>query len=191
MAIDTDSLTTSVAAPPRSRAGSKATGTVKAQPATSTNATRKDIVEGTLNLFGMGALMFGQFADTKAITMHSPNIGQAAADMADKDEKVASAIDYLQNVGPWAALVSAVLPLGLQIAVNHKILPSGAFQGAGVVDPQVLDSQMRAEILKQQTAALKAQQAAQSEYEEAVRDMQIAAQAQVQAHQGQQEQDAA
>jgi hypothetical protein len=55
------------------------------------------------------------------------------------------------------------MPLALQIAANHGIVKAELVAGGGVVPPQALESQVRADMARQAAAALRAQQEAESE----------------------------
>lgn len=176
MAIDTESLKTTTIAPPRSTK-TAARGTVTRTPArtpSSDHARRKDLVEGVFALGGLACLMGGQFADSAAITAHAPGIAHEAASLAETNDSLAKGIDYLSTVGPYAALMTAAMPLVLQVAANHKLVKAEAFAGAGVVSPDILSAQMKADMLRKQTEAVKAQQEAEAGLQNAIREAQEA-----------------
>jgi hypothetical protein len=120
---------------------------------------------------GQGLLILtGQYADAATVGKHFHPIATEVANIADDNESVAKVIDLVIAVGPYGALVSAVLPFAMQIAANHKWIDPNALMGQGVVPPEVLDAQMRAQVARMQTEALKAQQIAIQEAQQAERD---------------------
>src|SRR5260370_23749011 len=83
------------------------------KPTRSLKGQRKDAVDGIFQLVGLGCIITGQFADAGAITMHSPPISEEMSELAEKNAKIANALDTLLEVGPYAGLVAAVMPLVL------------------------------------------------------------------------------
>lgn len=65
-------------------------------------------------------------ADAAAITLHSPALSGALVAVAEQDPKVARVLDRICAVGPYGALVTAVVGLGAQLAANHGRLADGA-----------------------------------------------------------------
>lgn len=61
--------------------------------------------------------------DSAAFVLHGPPLVDAAVLTAQSDQRVAAWIDRLGEVTPWTMLLAAGLPLGLQIAANHKAIP--------------------------------------------------------------------
>lgn len=108
-------------------------------------------------------LITKQFADAVTVGAHAENISREVSALASTDEKVAKAVDSLLVVGPYTALVMAVLPLALQIGVNHGLLPAGRVPGT--TDPEVLKAQMTAELSQQAADAMQAARLAQEEAE--------------------------
>lgn len=85
-------------------------------------------------------------ADAHAIGKHAPVIAKALAEIADQDPRVAAVLERLAQVGPWGALVGALVPLALQLAANHGASAAITFGGAlGVVHPQALLDEALAE----------------------------------------------
>lgn len=130
----------------------------------SVKETREEALNGIGQLGTFGLVMTGNLADAGAVGMHWPNIAREGAELAESNEYVAKAADFLGQVGPFAAILSAAMPLVLQILANHKVLPADKLGGAGVVKPEVLESQIKTEMAKQAIAALKAQQEAEEEF---------------------------
>lgn len=78
-------------------------------------------------------------ADAYAIGRHTPAISQALGDIADADPRVAAVLEKLAQVGPWGALIGALVPLAMQLAANHGVAAAAQFGSAlGVVNPSVL-----------------------------------------------------
>lgn len=145
-------------APPR-KSGPRAAPKTVAR----TNA-REEAVNGLFQLGQFGCVMFGQHADAAAIGMHGANISREIVNLADMNEKIGAAVDYLLQAGPYAGLVTACLPLALQILANHKRIPS---QGVpGIYPPEMLAAQFEAE---QQAQALRMAQESQAAQEEIAR----------------------
>lgn len=57
--------------------------------------------------------------DATAVTIHAPGIASAIAQTAMDSEQFAAVLDRVLDVGPYGALLGAVLPLALQLACNH------------------------------------------------------------------------
>jgi hypothetical protein len=152
-----------VAAPAR-KAGQRSTPTyVPLPPQESANDRR---VNGLLGLGQMGqglCMMSQQWADAAAIGMHWDPLAHALADLADENEIIAKPIDILIEVGPYGALVTAAMPLVLQILANHKVIDATKLVGQNVVPPEVLESQMKARVARMQSEALREQQQAIAE----------------------------
>jgi hypothetical protein len=124
---------------------------------------RRDAVDGIFQLAGLGCIITGQYADAGAITMHSPPISEEVAELAEKNQKIAGALDTLLEVGPYAGLIAAVMPLVLQILVNHKIFPADKMAGANIVKPEVLESQVKTQMARKAMEALQMQKDAEEE----------------------------
>lgn len=178
MPIDISAVT----APPRKKAGVSASRSnasrtkVEAPQTLSMNERRVQGLFGLGQLIQGGLLMFGQYADAAAMGNSFGPIAQELANTADSNDTIAKPIDFLLEVGPYGALVAAVLPLGLQIAANHGWIDATKLSGQGVVPPAVLEAQMQAQMAQVQTQALRAQneamaqaEAARKEYEEVLK----------------------
>ncbi len=115
-------------------------------------------------------MMTQQWADAAAIGQHFPNLAQELANVADANETIAKPIDFLIEVGPYGALIAAAMPLTLQILANHKVIDATKMIGQGIVPPEVLESQMKAQVAKMQADAIRTQQEAIMEAQIAQRD---------------------
>lgn len=139
---------------------------------------RQEAVDGILQLAQFGCLAFGQFADAGAIGMHGPPIAAEVVELAETNSKVASKVDLLIEVGPYAGLVAAALPFLAQLFVNHGVFKAEQFANAGVVTPQTLESQMKTQMMQRAMAAMREQQRIEDE----MRAMQEEMEARIQAN---------
>lgn len=135
---------------------------------------REEAVNGIFQMVSVGLVVANQWADAGAIEMHGPNVSRETVKLAEKYEKVGNAIDALASVGPFTAIIGAVMPLVLQIAANHKKLPSEKLGALGVKDPRVLESEMRMTAQRQANEYAQMVAAQESEMREAMRDAQLA-----------------
>lgn len=178
MPIDT-SLATK--APPRKSTGR---GNARASVATHMERSPREIREE--GLLGVGQTLQGicilaqQWADAGAIGMHFPKIAPELAKLADQYSIVATGVDLAIQVGPFGALIAAVMPLGMQILANHKMIDASNAVGLGnVVPPEVLEATMKADMMRQvaqaqreQAEAMREAQAAQAEYAKVMNEIQ-------------------
>lgn len=114
-----------------------------ARPAARKLPEREDYrprILGVLQLVAL-PLAFKAPADGAAVEMHAPNIAQALHDLAMEQPEVAAVLDRILKVGPYGALLTAVVPLLLQLAANHGAVPAGIM---GTVPPDVLLAHYRA-----------------------------------------------
>lgn len=74
-----------------------------------------------------------------------PGIARAVSDLAVQHPEVAAVLDRLAVAGPYTALFSAVLPLGIQLLVNHGRLPLEIGTKFGATDPEEIRQQLAAE----------------------------------------------
>ena len=161
VAIDTSALK----APPRKRAtAQKAISAVPQQSTISLATQRRN--EG---LMGLGQLaqglciMSGQYADAATIGRMFPPVALETAKLAEHYDWLAKPLDTIIEVGPFGALLAAVIPFGLQIAANHKLIDANKLSGQGIVPPEILTAQMQAEVAKMQADAMREQQQAMEE----------------------------
>lgn len=89
--------------------------------------------------------------DIVTLDSHKPALATALVDLAESYPVLAAVLDRLAKATPFSALVSVVVSLGVQIAENHKSLPS-AFRGLSpnLVDRDELVDRLTAQV---QTAA--------------------------------------
>lgn len=105
--------------------------------------TKTDYRPGFLGMAQMGAFVASFFSplDAIAVTDHAPSIAEAVQVTADNDPKFATAMDRILSVGPYAALISATVPMVMQILHNHDVVPAEIVKGMGGRSKQeVIDS---------------------------------------------------
>lgn len=73
--------------------------------------------------------------DGIAVATHAPAVAEALNSLALEEPRVAAVLDKVLSVGPYGALLGALVPLAAQIAVNHKRLPAGTL---GTAEPEAL-----------------------------------------------------
>lgn len=174
-------MTAAVSAPPRKSSGTRASKPKTVSTDTRSNyEKRQDGLNGIAQLIQGGLVLTSQWADAAAIGRFAPPIARELALLSDTNETIAKPVDFLIQIGPYGALIEAVLPLALQIAANHRMVDASALTNMGVVPPQVLEAQMKAEVMRMQAEALREQQqaiadanAAQLEYEKFMAAQQV------------------
>lgn len=88
-------------------------------------------------------------ADAAALTQYGPGIADALHDLAVERPEVAGVLDRILSAGPYGALLAAALPLAVQLATNHNLLPAAAASAMGATRPQQLAHAMRANMPQQ------------------------------------------
>jgi len=88
--------------------------------------------------FSAAALSVFLPMDAAAIVIHSPGIIEAANETAKAHPSFAAMLDKIMIMGPYGALVGAMLPLLAQIADNHQILPTTLTRTLGAVSHEQL-----------------------------------------------------
>lgn len=178
MAID---MSGAVKAPPRRITGSptSAKPSAKTSSGVDTRSQKEKRLEGLQGFGQLGqglCMMTQQWSDAAAIGQHWGPIALELSNIAETNKYVASGVDFLIEVGPYGALITAVMPLALQLMANHKMVDATRMGSLGVVPPEVLEAQMKAQVLRMQAEAMKAQQMAldearkaQAEYEASLR----------------------
>lgn len=146
--------TTITVAPPAKTAKPAAKAVVSKAP------EREEALNG-LGQLSQGALIaFRQYADAGAMGMHWPRIAREVASLAGTQEIIAKIIDPLLQAGPYAALITAVMPLVIQVMVNHGKATPGAM---GSVSKDALESQIKTSLAQMELAALRERQAAEKD----------------------------
>jgi hypothetical protein len=160
-------------APPKITRPAATTAAKKAANESSAAQLLKDREEGVNGLFQIGQLaciMTGNWADAGAFETHGPNVSRETAQLGARYEKVGKSLDILSQVGPFTAIIGAVVPLILQIAANHNKIPADKVAGFGVVTPTILEAQQKMQMQQMEMQA----RAAQRRQEEAFRQEQAA-----------------
>lgn len=151
-------VTIDTTAPPR-----KTSAVKKTQQSSAVNLktqARAESVNGFGQLASAVLLMVKQPADAGAVARHWPNVSLEIAKLADTDERVAKMIDNLESVGPYAGIITAVMPFALQILVNHDRIPAESVSGMGVVTKRTLTAQVNVSLAEAELAAIEAEKAA-------------------------------
>lgn len=163
------------ATPPPSTASKPARGRpAKATVAKSSESLANARMQGITGLAQIGGAiceLFGQYHDAGAIYVHSGPIATELVKLADSNDTVASALDKLNETGPYAGLVLAVTPFILQILTNHKILKGTGISGMNIRDPQELTAEVQTVRMVQRAESLKRQKEAQENLRQAERDL--------------------
>ena len=133
---------------------------------------REEGLDGFLQLAQFGCLAFGQFADAGAIGMHGKPLTRELVNLCEQNSKIASKVDLLIEVGPYAALISAAIPFVAQILVNHGIFKAEQFANAGVVHPEELEARMKAQLMQQAIDSMREQQRLEEEMRQMTEEMQ-------------------
>jgi hypothetical protein len=105
---------------------------------TQTKARAKAVFDA-LTIPVSGLAMAGKALGNKALVADAITLGHAVpaiattvAEVADQDERIAAIVDKLVQTGPYAALVTALVPVALQIAANHNAAIARAGRPLGV-----------------------------------------------------------
>jgi hypothetical protein len=144
------------------------------QAASDKMGDRERGLNGIFQLGSFGLMMAGQAADAAAVAKHGGPIAHEAAALAESDAGVAKILDYLTTAGPYAGLITACMPLAMQVMVNHKMVRAevGRQLGIDIVAPEALEAQAKTVQAKMAVAALHAQREAESELANAQREFQ-------------------
>lgn len=135
---------------PKAKPGRRSTGTTNRVGRTSSPRTRnrnqkdyRPAVMGLVQMVAFPLTMAGAqkpelALDGAALVIHSPAIADALHEIAVNNPQVAAVLEQLMQIGPYGALIGAMVPLGIQIAANHKMLPTGAAEQMGALSPDKL-----------------------------------------------------
>lgn len=150
---------------------SAAPGAVQAvQPSMSQLAVqRKDNLDAFKQIGVAVSIFLKNYADAGAIAVHGDGLTTALAKQGDTNEKLGKILDYFGVIGPWSEVMTAALPLLLQIMVNHNQVPADAVHQFGVVPPDLLENKIKLEIQQQRLAM----EQALKEQEQQLQDMHI------------------
>lgn len=116
-----------------------------------------DYRPGINGIFQMLAvpLAFTAPADAAAIGHHGPNIAEALNDLAKERPEVAAALEKVLSAGPYGLLLAAVVPLGVQLAHNHDLIPERLAVAVGATPKRIImeDLAQQAEQFAERTDA--------------------------------------
>lgn len=160
--------------PPPKVTRATATATAK-KAATESNSekilkSREEAVNGIFQVGQLVCILSKNWADAGAIETHAPNVSRETAALGARYEKVGTTLDALAQVGPFTAIIGAVVPLILQIATNHNKIPADKVASFGVVSPEVLETQAKMQMQRMQYEMLMIQR----QQEQAMRQEQAA-----------------
>lgn len=128
--------------------GSASSDNVRSMPRKSQKkaVTGTDYRPGIVGLFQLVSvpLSFTSPLDAWAVGAHSPSIADALNDLAKQRPEVAAVLERVLQVGPYGALIGAVLPLGIQILTNHSRLPDEAAESLGAIPREKLLAELGA-----------------------------------------------
>jgi hypothetical protein len=158
----------------------RASATIKDNPTPTNNAgktkaeLRQEALNGVLQVGQLAALTFGQFSDAGAIGMHGPKLVSEVVALAENNSKVASKVDLLIEIGPYAGIVAAAIPFLAQLFVNHGVVKAEMFANAGVVPSDQLENEMKLTIMQRSLEVQKQQAQMEAEMREAMAEFQHA-----------------
>lgn len=156
---------------PRSSATIKDENTKNESLGKTKNELRQEALNGVLQVGQLACLTFGQFSDAGAIGMHGPRLVSEIVTLADNNSKVASKVDLLIEVGPYAGIVAAAIPFLAQLFVNHGVVKAETFANTGVVEPDQLDKEMKLVIMQRSLETQRQQMQMEQELREAMNEM--------------------
>jgi hypothetical protein len=102
---------------------------------------------GLLQIPSFGLTMFGQRtqnaalqADGMAIAMHAPALAEALNETAKAQPAFGRALESLMKAGPYGAILTALVPLGMQLMANHKLMSAAPEMGIYPLEQLVAQS---------------------------------------------------
>lgn len=119
--------------------------------------TKRDYRQGIEGLFQTVALPLAFVPVTGArdaytIATYAPGVAEALNDLAGQQPAVAAALDKLMAVGPYGALIGALVPMAVQLAHNHNAIPVDVAVKLGATPVEVLDAHLAEAAASMQTA---------------------------------------
>lgn len=97
-------------------------------------------------------LAFAAPADAEAVSAYAPGIAEALNDLAKIRPEVAATLQRVLEAGPYGALIAAVLPLGIQLAHNHDLIPPTIAVRLGATPKDVILNGLRQQAEQMATA---------------------------------------
>lgn len=151
------------AGPPPPKEGTRPKAVAPEKRFSAQAKAREEAANGVGQILAFGCMVAGQLADAGAVSLHWPNLAHEAAAIAETDKKMAKGLDYLLEVGPYGNLIVIALPFVGQLLANHKVVRAEALAGMGVVHPDALEADVKAQMARQAMAAIQQQKAAEEE----------------------------
>lgn len=159
---------------------SKAPPAKAPRAATATRRTKAEAqaetAHGVIQLGQFGLIMARQFADAAALGIHGTPVVDEVVKLGKTNESVGKGIEYLDAVGPYAGLITAMMPLIFQVLANHGRIPAGTVPG--ILPPDVLEAKMKAELTLAAAQAMAEATAVQAEADRVMSEAQQYAAAQ-------------
>lgn len=113
-------------------------------------SARREGLSGYAQIASLFCVSRGWYADAGAIKAHGPRLIDETVKLAAENESVGKSIDYLCAAGPLTAVIAAALPLFMQIAANHERIDASAV--SGVLPPDLLEKQVKNDVMRMQLA---------------------------------------
>jgi hypothetical protein len=156
------------APPKRTRASSPTV------PRKAVTDTRSEAVNGLFQLASFGSVMVGNYADSATIAEHGPAVSREIVALGQQNERIGQWIDYLNQAGPYAGLITALLPMTLQLLANHKRIDHNKVPG--LTDPAVLEMRVETQMKAAAFQQMKQAQQEQAQYDQALAQMEASMQ---------------
>ena len=134
--------------PPKGSSGPGNTRTrVGAGPRAATKARQVDYRPGILGISQALSLPLSMsektLPDAWAIDSYAPGVAEALNQLAEERPEVAAMLDRILAAGPYGALIAALLPMLIQIAYNHGLIPESIAEKTGAHSPQAIIMSLR------------------------------------------------
>lgn len=81
--------------------------------------------------------------DAASVTVHAEPLAEAIQQTAEQNPPFAAVLDKVLSAGPYGALLAAVMPLAVQVAANHRLIPPAAAEAMGAMTPEQLMAQVQ------------------------------------------------
>lgn len=130
------------------------TSTARVAKETELTAKRSEAITSLGQFAQIPLMATKQFADVGTIAMHWPNVSKELAKLAETTPVIARIVDPLMQVGPYAGLIAAVMPMVMQFGVNHNRMVPGAM---GTMPATAISAQVEAQAAQQELEALSIQ----------------------------------
>ena len=145
-------VTVSASPPPKKTAATKPSATPGLSKKTK---ERAEGLQGIGQLLSAGLLFARQHADAGAVYKFWPDVAVESAKIADDNAKFGEFLDSLTAVGPYAGLITAALPLVMQVMVNHDKMDVTNVANLGCVSKETLKANVQTQIMAAEMAAMR------------------------------------